>query len=210
MNRFVWDMRYPTAREAASDVAAPPFEAARPVQPVAPPGRYAVRLMVGGQSYEQPFEIRKDPIIAASDADLQAQFELMVKIRDRVSEVSDALTRVRGARRQVEAFEKPAGAPGGARADVAPVKVKLLAIEGQLVRLVGSHPLDMAPKGLSNKLAALFADVGSADARPTKQAYAVFEDLSARFAAQLRQLDEVIGKDVPALTNANAAKPRRE
>jgi hypothetical protein len=38
----------------------------------------------------------------------------------------------------------------------------------------------------------------------------VFEDLSARVAAQLRQLDEVIATDVPALTDANVAKPPRE
>jgi hypothetical protein len=103
-----------------------------------------------------------------------------------------------------------AGAPGAAPADLAPVKARLRAIEGQLVRLEGTHTLDMAPKGLSNKLAALFSDVAGADAKPTKQAYAVFEDLSARFAAQLRQLDEVIAKDVPAATETSTALPKRE
>jgi hypothetical protein len=81
------------------------------------------------------------------------------------------------------------------------VKQTLAAIEGRLVRVMRTHPLDMAPKGLSNKLAALSGDVGRADARPTRQAVAVFEDLSARVAAQLRQLDELIGKQVTTPTN---------
>jgi photosystem II stability/assembly factor-like uncharacterized protein len=205
MNRFYWDMRYPNAREAASDVELAGFEASRPSPPVAPPGRYTVRLTVGGQTYERPFEIRKDPHVTATDADLQAQFDLMVKIRDKVSEVSDALNKLRDVRRQLEAREKQAPARMGA---TAPVKQKLLAIEGQLTRLTLSHPLELGPKGLGNKLAALSGDVGRGDAKPTKQMYAVFDDLSARLAVQLGQLDEVITKELPALTSdASAAKP---
>ena len=203
MNRFYWDMRYPNAREVTAAVAQARFEVSRPVPPIAPPGRYAVRLTVAGQTSERPFEIRKDPRVRATDADLQAQFDLMVRIRDRASEVTDALSKLGDARRQLEAREKQ-----GERAAVAPVKQKLLAIEGQLIRLVGSHPLDMAPKGLSNKLAALSSDVGRANAKPTRQMYAVFEDLSARVAVQLGQLDEVITKELPALTSdVSAAKP---
>jgi photosystem II stability/assembly factor-like uncharacterized protein len=203
MNRFAWDLRYPTSREPASDGAVA-VEAARPVAPTAPPGRYTVRLTVGGQSHEQPFEIRKDPRVAAGDADLQAQFDLLTKIRDRMSEVSDALTRLRAARRQIDEREKQgAGAPRPAAVQAGQT---LRSIEGQLVRLVGSHPLDMAPKGLSNKLAALFGDVGGADARPTRQMNAVFEDLSARVAAQVRQLDEAIGKEAPGVTSRQQEK----
>ena len=51
-----------------------------------------------GQAYEQPFEIRKDPRVKASDADLRAQFELMVDIRNRFSEVADTVLRIREVR----------------------------------------------------------------------------------------------------------------
>jgi transposase-like protein len=195
VNRFLWDMRYPNARDVTSGVQLAAFEASRPAPPVAPPGRYVVRLTVGGQTYERPFEIRKDPRTTASDADLQAQFALVVKIRDRVSEVADALNRLRDARRQLEERQKR----GPASPATAPIRQKLLTIEGQLTRLVGSHPLEVTPKGIINKLGTLSGVVGSGEARPTKQDYALFEDLSARFAVQLRQLDEVIGKDLPAL-----------
>jgi photosystem II stability/assembly factor-like uncharacterized protein len=199
MNRFFWDMRYPGAREAASPVALAGFEASRPVPPVAPPGRYTARLTVGGQTYERSFEIRRDPRTGMTDKDLQAQFDLLVRIRDRVSEGSDALTKLRDARRQVEALEKPAVPPKKPRADIAAVKAKLLAIETELTRLTVSHPLEVTPKGLLNKMGTLSGVVASGDARPTKQAYELFDDLSARMAEQLRLLDQVLSKEVTAV-----------
>ena len=104
MNRFLWDMRYPNAREAPSDGVLTGFEATQPVPPVAAPGRYSVLLTVGGQTYEQPFVIGIDPRVTANEEDLQAQFELMVDIRDRASEVADAL---------IEAPSGPRSAWGG-------------------------------------------------------------------------------------------------
>ena len=104
-NRFVWNMRYPGSERPPSAGALTRFvssDHSPPRAPVATPGRYVARLSVDGQSYEQPFEIRKDPRVGASDADLKAQFELMVDIRDRYSEVADALINVREVRDQIE------------------------------------------------------------------------------------------------------------
>ena len=196
-NRFYWDMRYPNARDvsATSGVQLAAFEASRPMPPVAPPGRYTARLVVSGRTLERPFEIRRDPRWSATDADLQAQFDLMIRIRDRVSEVADTLDRLRETRRKLDEREKS----GAGAAGIAPVREKLAAIEVQLTRMVGSHPLEVTPKGIINKLGTLSAVVGSGDSRPTKQAYALFDDLSARFAEQTRLLDEVIAHDAAPL-----------
>jgi photosystem II stability/assembly factor-like uncharacterized protein len=202
MNRFLWDMRYPSAREAPSSGPLTGFEASQPVPPVAPPGRYAVHLTVGEQIYEQPFEIRRDPRVLASDADLQAQFELMLQIRDRASEVADALHALGDARSQLE--EHAAALTGDAQARANEVKEELRTIEGQLTRLIGSHDMELGPKGLINKLGRLSGAVVGADARPTQSMYAVFEDLSVRIAEQLRLLDEVIQQDLPALLGVSA------
>jgi photosystem II stability/assembly factor-like uncharacterized protein len=199
MNRFFWDMRYPGAREAASAVQLASFEASRPVPPVAPPGRYLARLIVGGQTYERPFEIRRDSRGTATDADLQAQFDLLVKIRDKVSETSDALTKLREVRRQFDTLEKTAATPT-ARADIAAAKTKLLAIETVLTRLTLSHSLEVTPKGLINKLGTLSGTVATGEAKPTRQQYELFDDLSARIAVQLRELQQLITKEVPGLT----------
>jgi photosystem II stability/assembly factor-like uncharacterized protein len=187
MNRFVWDMRYPGAREIpvpADFVSAEYYTRTQP--PIAPPGRYSARLSVGGQQYERPFEIQRDPRITATDDDLRAQFELMVQIHDRLSQVTDAVERLRTARRQLEQRT-----PADAR--TAGVKEQLGAIEGALTRLLpAANPMVLPPKGLNNRLAALSGAVQQADARPTRQMYAVFEELSAKVVEQLRRLDEVL------------------
>lgn len=179
MNRFYWDLRYPSATRAPSDGVLTSFEASQPVPPVAPPGRYSVSLSVGGATHEQPFEVRIDPRVTATEADLQAQFDLMVQIRDRASEVADALIRIRELR----------GQPGEGQTDISE---RLKAIEDVLTRPIGSHPMELGPKGLINKLGRLSGIVIAADARPTAQMYEVFEDLSARIGAELDRLEQVM------------------
>lgn len=47
---------------------------------LAPPGTYAVRLMVDGKTYSAPLTLKRDPTSPAGDADLRAQFELAQQI----------------------------------------------------------------------------------------------------------------------------------
>jgi hypothetical protein len=81
-----------------------------------------------------------------------------VKIRDKVSETSDALTKLREARSQLEAREKAATTP---QPDIAAPKAKLLAIETELTRIILSHPLEVTPKGLINKFGTLSGTVAA-------------------------------------------------
>jgi photosystem II stability/assembly factor-like uncharacterized protein len=196
MNRFAWDMRYPGARTSDSSVELSSLESPPASPPLAAPGRYTVRLMVGPQTFEQPLEIRRDPSSSATDADLQAQFELAVQVRDKLSAVNDGVKRVHDAQRQVEKLTQAKAEPG---AQVAVVKDKLRSIEGQLTRIPGRNPLYMPAKALDNKLAALSSVVARREARPTKQMYDVLADLARRADEVLRQLSDVIDKDLPTL-----------
>ena len=49
--------------------------------PVAPPGRYTVKLTVGAQSYTQPFTVVNDPRVRTPLADLAAQHALARRSR---------------------------------------------------------------------------------------------------------------------------------
>jgi len=196
MNRFLWDMRYPDVPAAPREDELTSFEATSPATPVAMPGRYTARLTVDGQSYDQPFEIRKDPLVTATDADLQAQFKLSMDIRQRASDVVDALNRIHEAQRQL-------ATSSGDAEQVASVREQLRTIEGQLQRLANpDNPMDTQPKGLYNQLGALSRNVLSADAAPTQAELAVFDTLSSRIDAQLQQLNEVLANDLPGLTGS--------
>ena len=202
MNRFLWDMRYPGTQMPPSPGALNGFmsvDYSPPASPIAPPGRYFVRLSVDGQAYEQPFEIRKDPRVKASDADLKAQFDLMVDIRDRFSEVADAVLRIREVRAQLDGLRAELPEDSSVHADG--ILEQFRQIEGILTIWMGSeaHPMMWSPPGLTEKLSSLSRAVGAADTKPTESMYAVFDDLSQRFEVQRTRLNQVIDEEVGPL-----------
>ncbi len=102
MNRFVWNMRYPDATNVPGAI----FWAGSVDGPIAPPGHYQVRLTVGETTQTVPFEIRKDPRVAATQEELDAQFDLLLKIRDQLTRAHNGINQLRDVRSQVESWEK--------------------------------------------------------------------------------------------------------
>ena len=197
LNRFVWNMRYPDAGKLDGAV----YRSGGITGPLAPPGRYQVRLTVGDHSYTQPFEIRCDPRVEATDDDLRAQFALQLKIRDKLSETNAAIARIRKIRDQVDAWEERLRD----RDDAQPILEAAEALTGSIAEVeenliqtrwkVGKDPLT-APAKLNAKLATLGAAVGSADGRPTRQAYEVFESLSAAIDRERERVDGPLQEEV--------------
>jgi hypothetical protein len=201
-NRFVWNMRYPSAQPSSPAGALGGFQSvdhSPPAAPVAMPGRYGLRLTVDGASYEESFEIRMDPRVTTSSADLQSQFELMVALRDGYSRVVDTVSTIREVRAQVQA--RRAEAPEDLQAAADRILTRLREIEGVLMIWMGSeaHPMMWGPPGLTEKFSTLSGAVGAADAGPTESMYAVFEDLSERLEVQRDVLRRVIEEDVAPL-----------
>jgi hypothetical protein len=202
MNRFFWDMRYPGTQMPPSAGALNTFKSvdyAPPSPPIAPPGRYIIRLTVDGQSYEEPFEVRKDPRVKASDADLRAQFQLMVDIRDRFSQVADTVVRIREVRARLDGAQAELAAESKIKADG--ILKQLKQIESTLTIWMGTkkHPMMWGAPGLTEKLSSLSGTVGEAEAKPTKSMYAVFEDLSERFDVQRNRLNQIITEEIEPL-----------
>jgi hypothetical protein len=199
MHRFEWNMRYPGTVMPPPNGALDGFmsvDYSPPTSPIAPPGQYTVRLTVDGESVESLFEIRKDPRIRASDDDLKAQFELMVDIRDRFTEVSDTVLRIRDVRAALNERRAALSEEAGAEADV--ILEELREIEGVLMIWMGSaeHPMMWSPPGLTEKLSSLSGAVNSGDARPTTSMYAVFNDLTLRFELQRFRLSQIVDQEL--------------
>lgn len=202
MNRFIWDMRYPSASKVPDDKSTE-----RAVTgPLAPPGTYQVKLKVGEQQETQSFEILKDPRVDTSQEDLEAQFSLLVKMRDRLSEMHDAVNRIRLIYRQVEEWKKRAEGhssydiiSGSAQA----LNDKLSFVEGELIQpnYKGSRDINDLPTKLNLNLSELMDVVTSADFAPPKQAYDVFEDLGERLDSQVHRLEEIVSVDLSEFEN---------
>ena len=199
LNRFAWNLRYPDADKLPGDKTTEELLGG----PIAAPGTYQVKLQVGEQTLTQSFEVKPDPRVQATTQDLQAQFDLWKKIRDRLSETHNAVKQIRNIRAQIEEWEKRAAASQNARAaEVAAsakgIKDALAQIEEALVQTKAKSARSALPSKLNLRIAALVDAVASADAAPAKQQYEVFDDLSARIEAQLARLKQIIDKDVAA------------
>ncbi len=199
LNRFVWDLRYPDAARFQGLI----MWAGSVSGPRAMPGAYQVRLAVDGKTMTESFELKKDPRISTTPDEFARQFELQMKIRDKLSETHNAITEIRDIRKQVDDYAKRVKDRTGSQQITEAAKSligKLTAIEEELYQTRNQSSQDPLnyPIRLNNKLAALGGTVASADARPTDQSYQVYEDLAGRINAQLEKLKQVVASDVPA------------
>jgi hypothetical protein len=206
LNRFVWNLRYPDARGVPGDATTERSLSG----PLAPPGTYQVRLSAGGETYTASFEVRKDPRVVATPADFEAQFSLLMRIRDKLSDTHDAINRLRSIRQQVQEWVRRAEAlsAGGSAAEAVSqaangLKEELAAIEDELIQSRARLAQDQLnfPTRLNAKLAALTSVVASADGAPTRQSYDVFHDLSNRIDQQLIRLQAVVERGVAAFND---------
>lgn len=197
MNRFVWNMRYPDAEGFQGLI----MWAGRLTGPTAVPGQYKARLTVGETTQEVDFSIVKDPRISASQADLEAQFEFLVSVRDKVTETHQAIKRLRAARRQIQGVtsrlkdkKKYADVHEMAKS----INEKMKAVEEALYQTKnqsGQDPLNF-PIRLNNRLAALVGVAGTGSYRPTAQTIAVRDEVVRAIDAELSKLERVFDKDM--------------
>ena len=202
LNRFVWDLRY----EGATKVPKAPLWGGDTDGPTALPGKYQVRLTVLGKSYTEPLEITADPRLKIGADDLAKQFDLLLKIRDKVTETDDAIIQIRDVREQVNAENKrlkndpreKAVADAGKALDK-----KMTEVEEQLIQTKAKSGQDVLnfPVRLNNDLVALGGVVGSADTAPTKQSYEVFDEVSKKVDEQLAKWKTIVSTDVAAYNN---------
>jgi len=202
MNCFIWDMRYPDAVLVPEAI----LWAGTTIGPVAVPGTYHVRLTAGNSVFEQTWEWKKDPRISSSQEDLQEQFDFLVEIREKVSEVNNNIIRLRDIKGQInnlvnklkghEKYEQIAG-------PATDLIKKLESVEDVLIQSQsrsGQDPLNY-PIMLDNKLAALTYVVSSADGSPTEQSYTVFNYLKKQVDEKIIKLEEIIRTDLAAFND---------
>jgi hypothetical protein len=199
LNRFVWDTRYPDAVRFPGMI----LWAGETRGPRLAPGTYQVKLTVDGKSYTQPFEIKPDPRLTTSPADYAKQLELGLKIRDKLTETHNAIIQIRDVRKQVEdLLKRVAGQPNFKVINDAGTALNknLTTIEEALYQTKNQSSQDPLnfPIRLNNKLAALGGVVASAEAAPTAQSYAVYDEVVAGIDAQLQKLAQLMRTDVPA------------
>ena len=201
MNSFQWPMTYPSGVKMVDTE----FHK-RPGGPLAKPGTYQATLTVGDWSMTQSFELLKDPRVAAGDADLVEQFDFLIQIRDKLSEIATGVNTIRSLRRQLGDWaERLAGNESASLViDAAhALRDQLDRVEAELVQpefTSDGDTLNYREK-LFEKLTALPPVVASADARPTMQSFAVYDKLAGQADEQLSALTILIEADLARLND---------
>lgn len=199
LNRFVWDTRHADAVRFPGMI----LWAGEVRGPKMAPGTYQVKLTVDGKSLTQNFEIKADPRVNTTPADYAKQLELGLRIRDKLTETHNAIIQIREVRRQVEdLLKRVAGQPNFKVVNDAGTALNknLTAVEEMLYQTKNQSNQDPLnyPIRLNNKLAALGGVVGSAEAAPTAQSFAVYDELVTQIDAELRKFEQIMKTEVPA------------
>ncbi len=204
-NAFVWDMRYPDATQVDGTNI---MWSGSVVGPVAVPGMYQVHLYAGNKLIgRQEFEILKDPRIKTTDAEFKEQFDLAMKINQKLSETHKGINKIRSIRKQVGEYMssvKDSSSTKRLKELSKPMLDSFEKIENTLMQpksKAGQDALNF-PIQLNDKLAGVKSVVMSGNDRPTKSSYEAFESISKRIDEQLDKLSEIINKDVPIFNEA--------
>ena len=97
LNRFVWDMRYPTMTGVPSVFIEGSFSGRK-----AAPGNYTARFSYGTTQKSVDLKILADPRIKAPLADYEEQQTWMAKTEDAVEEIHGSVLRIRKVKKQVD------------------------------------------------------------------------------------------------------------
>ena len=115
LNRFAWDLRYPEASSFDGMI----LWGGGTDGPVAVPATYQAKLVAAGQTLTESFEVKKDPRLEVTQADLQKQFDLQMKVRDKLTATHDAdqahPQRARSAHLRHRSGQGHSGREGGGR-----------------------------------------------------------------------------------------------
>jgi photosystem II stability/assembly factor-like uncharacterized protein len=197
-----WELRYPPAASFPGMI----LWGADVAGPFAPPGAYRVRLTVDGRVQSQPLVVKRHPLFSASDADLAAQFDLAIRIRDKVSEANQAVLRIRalkaavGERLRQSNDARMLTAGEALQRDLGAVEHEIYQVRNES----GQDPLNF-PIKINNRLASLLSVVNRGDGRPIGNAPVIFAELVNELKAQTDRLAALEARQL-ATFNAQAAQ----
>jgi hypothetical protein len=130
MNRAIWNLRH--ARLAAR----PGTRGRGPDGPYVVPGRYTVRLTVGGRNYEQPVEVREDPRVNVPAAARTEWTATLLGIADVHRRATDLVARWQPAAVRLRPNARDAFT-GNQRTEATSLNGQLDELLSRLVRLYG-------------------------------------------------------------------------
>ncbi len=199
LNQFIWNLRYPNAKGFPGLI----MWGAGLNGPAAVPGTYKARLTINGETQEKPFTLLANPNFSASNADYKEQFDLLMEIRDKITETHETIIDIRAAKKQLN--ELTTSLDTAANKEIIDFSKSLVKqmdkIENELYQTKNRSSQDPLnyPIKLGNKLAAVGGVIGSSNFKPTDQEYKVKEELTNLIDIQLNEFANIKKVEIPKL-----------
>ena len=201
-NRFVWDMRYAGYKTFPGMV----FYGSPNQGPKAVPGKYKVRLTVNGESQEQEFEILKDPRVATTPEEFRAQFDYLIKVRDKVTDANQGVIDIRKIKEDLGSLKNKVGTEAQYKELIDAVKkfeAELTIHENNIHQTKNRSVQDPLNYGIkmNNRLAHLMVEQAAGDFPPTQQGEQVREMLTKMVDDELLKLRSTINQNTERINN---------
>jgi photosystem II stability/assembly factor-like uncharacterized protein len=205
MNRFAWNLRWTDPVEVPGAF----YAGNGPQGMLSLPGKYTATLTADGKKYTQPFEIYVDPRVAKQPniaENMQKEFDLASKTRDRITELHTAILQIRGLKSQLKSLEDRLGNDPAHKPVIDAAQAftkKLDPIEGQLIQtqMKSSEGNLNYPTMLNEMFDTFSYSIESSDDGPTKQQLETYDWLTDWLNKELTAWKQVQQTDLPALNN---------
>lgn len=210
LNRFVWDLHYDEANRVPGYFLWEYNEGAH--GPLAVPGNYQVRLTAHGKSLTAPFEVKIDPRVTTSQADMEKQFKLQMDVREQLNRVYYAVNQIQDVREQLDGLKKrlvPGDSTKALFDGATALEAKLIAVRDPLINFQISASEDSLAyvPGIDAKLAFLSMGVaGFADSAPTEAQYQEFDKLKKQTDELLARWEQVRNADITSFQKLAAER----
>ena len=198
LHRFVWDLRH-------ADAASLRTERGSVRGPLVAPGAYTVQLRIGDWQQRQEFELFLDPRLQDDDvsqADLEAQTLLSLRIRDAISEIRHTIARIRTLKNQLDERRESTAENESLAPRVSSLRERLADLEDQLIQTQdGKVGAQLKPK-LMRQFSYLYGMLNMADQKPGEDAYQRTEDLEMELDTHLHTLETLLDEEIAGLNDA--------
>ena len=199
MNQFVWDMNYPPAEKVDGLIL---WHGNVP-GPKAAPGDYYYRVKNGNDSIEGSFTIRANPVYNISQQDYNDQFNFLITVRDKFSEIQKAIKNIRDIRKQINDFMEKQGkdVPKDIKQQADTINKQMTSIEEALHQTKAKSGQDVLnyPIRLNDKISGLYDFAASGNTAPARQVKEAYAELAGQADQQLNKLKKIMQEDVPKL-----------
>ena len=172
------------------------------VSVLAPPGDYTVSAKIGDETFEESFELVKDPNSEGSEQDIQEQVDMLYDIQSDLNDVVQMINKLEDVRRQIIDLRSTL-TPNQmkmVKKDFQNISGKLSGFENELMQIKQTgHGQDAVrwPVQLAERLYYLASTVASSDFAPTDSKKEVHTILKQRVQDYKMKYNELMSREMP-------------